>query len=190
MNLKNILPLILFSYMSFTSTGQTGIQFYGGISNATNKDIQITPEGQSHAGYHIGADARLLEGNMYFVLGGQYHNIEFVAKEDKNYFSVANKMKWLKMRVGLGFQVFKLSDAVIFRAKSLVSFNFITDIPTDIVAPYTNYNSGTLGGVLGIGIDAFNITFDVEYEKGFFKAVNLVSGTEVNFFTMSLGYKI
>jgi len=190
MNKKYLFSLILFSCLYFTTYAQRGLQFYSGISNATNNDKLITPEGLSHSGYHFGADARLIDGNMYFMLGGQYHKVAFIAQEDKSYFSVENSMTWLKLRTGLGFKVFDIKDKIVFRSKALVSFNFISGVPTDIPAPYQNYNAGTVGAVVGLGADVFNFTIDVEFEKGFFKAVNMVSGTEFNFFTFSIGYKI
>lgn len=190
MNIKNLGLLFIFFSFCFSANGQSGLQFYGGISNATNKDALITPTDRSHAGYHFGADARLIDGKMYFVLGGQYHKIEFLAQEEKSYFSVDNSMNWLKFRVGLGYQLFKVTDKVFVRAKTLLSFNIISSIPDDVTAPYTNYNDGTVGAVLCIGADFFNFTLDAEFENGFFKAVNMVDGTEFNFFTLSLGYKI
>lgn len=190
MILKKTITILIFSCFCLFAVGQSGIQFYTGITNATNKDKLITPEGLSHPGWHVGADARLIDGKMFFVLGGQYHQVEFIAQDEKSYYSVENSMTWLKLRAGLGYQLFKLNNSMVLRAKTLVSFNFISGVPTDTPAPYTNYNSGTVGGVIGFGLDLFNFTIDAEIENGFFKAVNMVSGTEVNFFTLSLGYKI
>jgi len=180
--------LISFSSLLFA---QSGLQFYAGISNATNNDLAITPEGQSHPGYHFGADARLVDGKMYFILGGQYHKTEFLAQSEKEYFSVDESLSWLKLRVGLGFQFAQFGKKTFLRGKSLISFNFISSVPENVFdAPYRMYNSGTVGGVLGLGMDIYNFTIDAEYEKGFFKAVHMVDGTEYNFITFSLGYKI
>jgi len=191
MNRSKLTFTVLFFCYASIAFAQSGLQFYGGISNASNNDMAITPEGQSHPGYHFGADARLVDGNMYFILGGQFHKVEFLSQTEKDYFSVEDNFNWMKLRVGLGYQFVRFTDKIILRGKSLISFNFMSKVPDSVTdAPYLNYNSGTVGGVLGIGMDIYNFTIDAEYEKGFFKAVNMVSGTEFNFITFSLGYKI
>ena len=167
--------------------GQSGLQVYAGFSNAKNNNTTITPAKTTHPGYLLGADARLNSDDMYFVLGGQIHFIEFLADNEKSHFTVTNKMRWFKLRFGLGYNLFKLNKKVIIRAKSLGSINVISSIP-DIAAPFNNYNNGTAGVNLGLGIDFYNLTFDLEYEKGFFNAVNMVKGTEFNFFTTTLGF--
>lgn len=173
------------------SHAQNGINIHGGITTMTNKDPLITPEGTSHPGYHFGADARLNEGKMYFIVGGQFHNVAFDAQTDKSYFSVENSMKYLKVRVGLGYQVITINEHLCIRGKTLFSINLLSSYPKDVVgSPYTNYNSSTVGATLGLGLDFYNISLDFEIDNGFFKAVNMVDGTEVNFFTISLGYTI
>lgn len=186
MNYKLVPVLLLLSISSLY--GQAGVQIYAGISNATSKDSLLTPEGTSHPGFHIGIDARLNSGNMYFVVGGQYHRVEFLADSEKSYFSVTNKMNWLKFRAGLGYNVYNFSEKVALRAKTLASIDVISSHPGKVVSgPYENFNSGTAGVVGGLGADFYNFTFDIEYEYGFFNAVNMVSSTSVNFLTVSLG---
>lgn len=157
----------------------------------TNKNKLITPEGTSHPGYHIGADARLNEGKMYFIVGGQYHNVAFDAQTENTYFSVDNSMNYIKIRVGLGYEVITFNEHFCIRGKTLFSINLLSSYPNDLPgAPYSNYNSATVGATLGLGLDFYNISLDFELDNGFFKAVNQVDGTEVNFFTISLGYTI
>jgi len=181
--------ICLIGLISSTSLfGQSGLQLYTGISNAKSKDALLTPEGKSHPGFHLGADARLNSGNMYFVVGGQYHVIEFLAVDDKNFFSIDQKMQWLKLRVGLGYNIYNFNSRLAIRAKTLGSIDVISSHPGSIaMGPYEIFNSGTAGAVIGIGLDAYGFTFDIEYEKGFFNAVNMVKGTEFNFFTISIG---
>ena len=170
-------------------TGQAGLNPYVGISNAKNADALITPANTSHPGYLIGVDARLNSGGMYFVIGGQFHNIEFLATDEKSFLTVSNKMNWLKLRFGLGFNVVTLNPKVAIRLKSLGSLNLITSHSDDLKnGPYDSFNSGTAGLVLGAGLDVHGITVDLEFEKGFFNAVNMVSGTTYNFLTMTVGF--
>lgn len=174
---------------SLSLIGQAGLQVYAGISNAKSKDALLTPDGTSHPGYHFGLDARLNSGNMYFVVGGQYHSIEFLADTDKSYFSVDNKMNWLKLRFGLGYNIYNFNEKVAIRAKTLGAINVISSHPGAVIdGPYEIFNSGTAAAILGVGTDFHNITFDIEYELGFFNAVNMVPSTSINFFTISLGF--
>jgi len=169
--------------------GQSGLNVYTGISQAKNQSKLITPEGQAHPGYHIGADARLNRDNMYFMIGGQYHVIHFLSQESGSFFSVSDKMNWTKIRFGLGYNLISFDQKINIRAKTLASINLITKHPELSFAPFQIYNSGTAGAVLGIGVDVYAFTFDLEYEKGFFNAVNKVEGTEYNFLTASVGVR-
>ena len=169
---------------------QSGLNVYTGLSSATNKSEIITPEGFAHNGYHIGADARLIEGNMYFVVGGQYHVLNYISSADSPYISFDSKMKWLKLRIGLGYNLITINSNIAITAKTLGTINVISSFPSDLAgAPYDNYNTGTAGAVLGLGLDIYSFTLNVEYEKGFFNAVNMVPGTEFDFLTLSIGFR-
>jgi len=186
-----LIPLFVLSALHCSSqVGQAGIHIYAGISNATNKDALVTPEGTTHPGFLIGADARLNSGNMYFLVGGQYHSLDYLAQTEKSYLSIDEKMAWLKLRIGLGFNLFNFSEKIAIRAKALGGINVISSYPSTLDAPYRDdgYNTGTAGATLGLGIDVYNITLDVEYEKGIFNAVNKVKGTEFDFLMMTMGF--
>lgn len=193
--MKNNIFLPLLIIVSFISTNitysQDGIQIYGGISEAKNKSVLVTPEGKSHTGWHIGADARLNEGKMYFIAGLQYHVIDFIAQEDKSYFSSDESYSWTKIRVGLGYNVVNFNDNIFLRGHTLGTFNLISGVPNESPnTMITNYNSGTAGVNLGLGFDIYNFTIDASYELGFFKLVNMMPETEMDFLTFSIGYKI
>jgi len=175
---------------ALAQSGEAGVHVYAGISNAKNNDALITPDLTSHPGYLIGVDARLNSGSMYFLIGGQYHRLDYIAQSQKSYFSVDEKMAWLKLRIGLGFNVLNLSDKFALRAKALGGINVISSYPSTLAAPYRDdgYNTGTAGLTLGVGVDIYNITLDVEYEKGFFNAVNKVKGTEFDFLMLTMGF--
>ena len=187
--MKNLAQIFFFLLLASSLYGQAGFNVYAGLSNATNRDATITPEGTSLPGFLVGGDARLNADKMYFVIGGQYHQINFLAQEDKNFFSVDEKMVWLKLRVGLGFDLINFSDNLVLRAKALGSINVISSHPDIPSAPFSefSYNSGTAGAVVGFGIDVLCFTFDVEYERGFFNAINMVPGTEYDFVTATVG---
>lgn len=182
--------LLLAALASHGQVGEAGVHVYAGISNASNKDAAITPDGTSHPGYLIGIDARLNSGNMYFLIGGQYHRLDYLAQTEKSYFSVSDPMAWLKLRVGLGFNLFNFTDKIALRAKALGGINVISSYPSTLDAPYkeAGYNTGTAGATVGLGVDVYHVTLDVEYEKGIFNAVNKIKGTEFDFLTVTMGF--
>ncbi len=188
--LKIIALLPFFFFILTKSYTQAGLQVYTGVSQAINNSVSITPNGTTHQGYHLGADARLNSGNMYFVIGGQFHTIEFLAVSDGSFFSVTEKMNWGKLRAGLGFNVINfIEEKIALRAKVLGSINSFLKIPEVSSAPFQNYNSGTASAVVGVGCDLLAFTLDIEYEKGFFNAVNMVQGTQFDFWTVSVGVR-
>ena len=192
MKIKSIYNAI-FAFLLTIGTvyGQAGLQFYGGTSTAQNRDQSITPSGQTHTGYHFGLDARLNEGNMFFGGGVEYSSIDFIADQNKSYFSVDHPMNWFKIRVGLGYKLINITDKINIRAKTYGSINMITNYPKDMIdVPYSQYNSGTAAAVIGLGFDIYSFTIDFEYERGFFNAVHLIKGTEIDFYKLSLGFKI
>ena len=116
--------------------------------------------------------------------------INFLARPGGNYFSVEDKMSWLKIRFGLGYNVININEKIALRAKSLLAIDLISSHPDDLPdAPYSTYNSGTAGAVVGIGMDIFAFTIDIEYEKGFFNAVNMVKDTQFDFLCFNVGVR-
>lgn len=180
---------ILFTLQNIFSQSESGLQVYYGLSTAKSQNSLLTPSGLSHKGYHIGADGRLNSGNMYFMLGGQYHVMNFIAGRGGN-FSIKDKMTWMKLRFGLGYNVINFTEKIALRAKTLLALDFIGSYPDNLEgAPFQMYNSGTAGAVAGIGVDVYAFTFDIEYEKGFFNAVNMVDDTSFNFWLVNVGVK-
>lgn len=190
MSIKYLFTFCILSCIYTSLIGQGGIQFYGGITDVTNESTLVTPEGTSHPGWHIGADARLNEGKMYFIIGGQLHKVKFIAQEEKDYFSSDDSYTWTKFRVGLGYKVIEFNPSFFLRGHTLLSLNLISGIPDERPSVPFKYNSGTAGANLGLGFDIYNFTLDVSYELGFFKTINQMDMTNTDFLTISLGYKI
>lgn len=184
--------ILMFGITSTNLSSQTGLQFYGGLTKATNNSNLITPEGSSQNGWHIGADARLNEGKMYFIVGLQYHKINLIPSvSDTIVHSDSPKYGWTKFRVGLGYKVINFGEHIFLRGHTLASFNLTNSVPSDAgPGVYTNYNSGTAGANLGLGLDIYNFTITAAYEIGFFNLGSMLEGSEMNFLTLSAGYKI
>ncbi len=175
--------------ISTLSQAQSGLNVYTGISSASSPSEIITSSGERNQGYLLGADARLNSGNMYFILSGQYHVLNFDSSQG-SFFSVENKMTWLKLRFGLGFNVINFSEKVALRAKALLSIDSLASVPEDVQGNMDFvFNNATAGGHLGIGIDFYLFTFDIEYEKGFINAVNMMPSSTVDFITAYVGVR-
>lgn len=191
---KIFLITVIIFIIGFTSiqlSSQAGLQLYGGLTSATNKSTTITPEGSSHNGWHIGADARLNQGKMYFLMGLQYHKIDLLPTSDNILTTETYKYSWTKVRVGLGYKVIEFSDHIFLRGHTLVSLNLINGVTNDAgPTVYTDYNAGTAGANLGLGLDIYNFTLTAAYEIGFFNLGNMLEGSEMDFLTLSVGYKI
>ena len=179
----------VFLLISTLSQAQSGLNVYAGISSASSPSEIITTTGERNQGYLLGADARLNSGNMYFLLSGQYHVLNFDASQG-SFFSVEEQMSWLKLRFGLGFNVINFTDKIALRAKALLSIDPIVSVPEEIENnDDLIFNASTAGGHLGVGLDFYAFTFDIEYEKGFFNAVNMVPSTTVDFITAYVGVR-
>ncbi|MBT8231886.1 MAG: hypothetical protein HKO66_05475 [Saprospiraceae bacterium] len=182
---------LMFLLLSCFAFSQAGIQFMGGLSSAQNENLEVTPEGSSHSGYFFGADAALNQGKMFFIIGAQYHKLSFEAQTTKNYFSVENPMNWFKLRFGLGFQLFQISDDIKVKAKTLASINALVSYPENFnPEPYHIYNSSVAAIALGLGLEFKSISFELGYDIGFFNAVNKIENSKFDFLTASLGFKI
>lgn len=183
-------PLFLFTllFCCAFANAQAGAHVYVGTSNAYNEMEIFTPSGTSHPGYHIGVDGRLNEGNMYFMVGGQYHNVSHEATDSFRLRNHPHDLHWIKIRGGLGFNILRITKKFKVRAKALASLDLLyPESEVTTFGPYT-YNSGTASGVFGVGLEFFGLTADVEYQKNFLNAINGLDESKVNFWTLSVGF--
>ena len=67
--------VLYFVFLTSMLNGQApGLVIQGGVTSTFSKDPFITNDGEAHYGWLVGADARILDGDLYFVVGGQYSN--------------------------------------------------------------------------------------------------------------------
>jgi len=148
-----------------------GLVIQGGVTSTFSKDPFITNDGEAHYGWLVGADARILDGDLYFVVGGQYSNTSLRSSSDPNFFV---KRDWTQLagRFGIGFNLWRLSEKVSFRSKLLGSINFLIDAPKDalLVPGYQKLNDSYLGAVSGLGLTIGMFDFDLEYQYGLINA--------------------
>ncbi len=188
--MKFILSSILFIVLSYTSiTAQSpGIVIQGGLSTAYAKDTNITQKNQAHYGYVIGADARILEGGMYFIIGGQYHVTSLNSTSNPEFFK-NNDWEILMARLGLGFDIVKFSDKIALRSKLLGSINFSINSPKGglNIPGYETVNDSFLGATTGLGLTIGFIDIDLEFQYGFINAYQLQPKSTFDSWTLVAG---
>ncbi len=181
----------LFLFISFEGFSQGGMHVYAGVAVDKNADVNVTPEGTAHYGYVIGADARLMGGGMYFLIGMQYADISLLAQDSPSFFSNEGSMKILKGRGGLGFTLYGDEQDFKVRAKVLGSLDYYYIYPAELIAgngAYTKLNDATLGVLGGVGVEFKGITFDIEYEYNLINAYNKQPETKFNTLNFTAGF--
>jgi len=168
---------------------QPGAHVYGGISALRFSNDIMTPEGTAHRGYHIGLDARLNPGDLYFVAGLCFHNLNLTASSDKNYFSIDNKMQFLKMRVGMQAHIIKLTSAIQIRAKVLLVGTRVLDYQrSSLPGNFTAINEIGGGVLFGIGAELLAFTMDLSYDLGLTDGLLDVEGSKVHVISFNVGF--
>ncbi len=186
--MKKLTCLLLFIFSCCISHAQAGMQIYVGASQAYNALEEFTPLNQSHPGYHVGVDGRLNEGNMYFLFGAQFHNVSHESRTEFELMNHMHDLRWLKCRGGLGYHLFRLTKRFKVRGKTLASLDLIyPELAIATFGPY-RYNDATFSGVLGLGIELFGITADIEYHHGFINAIHEVEESTINFWAVNAGF--
>jgi len=182
-----LLTIFLFS-STLIGAQSPGLVVQAGLSTAYAKDGNITNKNQGHYGYFIGADARILEGGMYFIIGGQYHATSLTSTSDPEFFK-NNDWKILMTRLGLGFNLVQFSDKLTLRSKLLGSINFNLDAPKDAlnIPNYEDLNDSFLGATTGLGVTIGFIDIDLDFQYGFINAYTKQPKSTFDFWTLGVG---
>lgn len=186
MKLYIVVFTLLLSNFIFAQAPAVVIQT--GLTAAFSKDEVVTPSGHGHYGWMLGVDGRILEGDIYFILGGQYHQSSLVASTKPEFFT-KNNWKTFMGRCGLGMNVYRLSEQTVLRTKLLASVNFILDAPSNglDIPNYEKLNDSYLGAVTGVGITIGFIDIDLDYQYGIINAYNKQSNTTFSSWTLMAG---
>ncbi|MBK8701347.1 MAG: hypothetical protein IPN29_18100 [Saprospiraceae bacterium] len=175
--------------------GQAGMSIYLGPSAAFSGDKFITPGGQGHYGYVIGAHARLNSDFMYFILTGEYGAFDLISSEKLNFIG-GDDLTYIKGKIGLGFDVKRFNKKTVLRSKLQGSVMFVNDFdvnllndPTLVANGYTKLNDGIAGLSTCIGITRGIFDFDLEYEYGFFNLYNTKKESKLNFLSLTAGVR-
>ncbi len=185
--------LLLISFLFYSYCGLTqepGIRFYGGVTNAQNRVLAVTPNGQSHAGFHFGADGRINGGKMFFVVGARYSQIDLISTDEPNYFSPASSHRILSGRIGLGWHLINFSNKSSLRGKVLGQLDSNLGYDEELIENRSLYNSlvdASAGAVVGLGVQLNFLTIDVEYEYGLVNVYSMEKETKMDAISVSVG---
>lgn len=187
--MKKLLVLLAISLCSYAVIAQSPINvgIHGGISSTKMKvkDIPQIKNSSARTGYMVGAFVRVNLGLLYLEPSLNYVHRESNISGDNGKLKVNS----FDIPVMVGFNLIDIS-ALKLRAYvgPVASFpgkvkESIKDFSGDLKT-----NSVMWNGKVGVGVDLWKFTFDIDYEKAFKKL-----GTELKAprsFNFTLGFKI
>ncbi|MFZ1704981.1 MAG: hypothetical protein WAT79_11595 [Saprospiraceae bacterium] len=189
--MQKILTLVFIVLLINSSYSQTGgISIQTGLTYGFSKEKVLTQQGQGHYGWMVGADARLMGGDMYFLVGGQYHRTSIYSTDSPKFFET--DMDIVMTRVGLGFTIVKFGYKSFLRSKILGSINFVIDGPdTKTAFPNSatpaNLNDSFLGATTGIGWTKGILDIDFDFQYGLLNSVFKQPDSKFSYFTLMCG---
>jgi hypothetical protein len=189
--MRKFLMLIGFVLLTFHMYAQSGgVSVQTGLSYGFTKNKTLTQSGQAHYGWMAGLDARLLGGDMYFLVGAQYHRTSLFSTESVSFFK--NDMDVVMTRLGLGFTIWKLGYKSYLRTKLLGSINFVLDGPDPKpffpnAASPANLNDSFLGGTTGLGWTKGALDIDLEFQYGLLNSVFKQPESKINYISLLVG---
>ena len=177
--------------LSFSLSGMSqGMTIYTGTSSMKTKLPALTATNSAHTGYHVGADGRLGDDGFYFVVGLQYHKLDFNATPDYSFKVTDPNLGIIKGQGGLAFKIFKINDDIITRLRFMGAIDYLLTHPpkeSDDNPSSLDFNEGVAGLIGGLEVDVYFLTFNLEYQKGFFNSVSDTDNSSMDFITASLG---
>ena len=159
--MKKIFTLLCICCLGFGAMAQLPINLgvHGGISSnrIKFKDIPQAIGTQANTGYMVGAFMRVNLGKLYLEPALNYsHKRSVIEEKALNTFDIP---------IMLGFQVLDLSIVKlraflgpVLSVGKVKNLKKLGDISTD----KTNWH-----GKVGVGVDVWKLTFDIDYEKAF-----------------------
>ena len=178
---------LIFSQQRIFSQG--GLHVYGGVVQMKNKLEQFTPSGTYQSGNHFGADFTLNEGGMYFMLGVQFLNTDLVPDSTFSLTQHDITLRWLKPRVGLGYDIIGSGKPIRLRMKTLASFDLmIHNEATSAFAVDPPLNDGAASGIFGLGLSLGPFRIDAEYHIGVINSYYQLKGSNYNFLLLNVGF--
>jgi len=184
------LAIIIFLF-SFCIAGiSQGMTIHAGTSSMKTNLPSLTAENTSHTGYLIGADGRLGDDDFYFMVGLQYHKLDFNSTSDYSFKVADPNFGIIKGKGGCAFEIFKINKQIVTRLRFMGAIDYLlthpssdsSENPSDLV-----FNEAVAGLVGGLEVDIYFLTLNLEYQKGFFNSVEETENSSMDFITASLG---
>lgn len=175
--------------LGFTAGAQApGLAIQAGLTTAYAKDNNITTANQAHYGWMVGADARLLDNDLYFIIGGQFHNTSLKSTSGPQFFT--NDLKVFMGRAGIGFNVFRFSEKMSLRSKIVGSLNYVIDAPDKglNIPGFMELNDAYAGGATGVGLTIGALDLDLEFQYGFINAFYKQPKSTFDIWTLMAGF--
>lgn len=164
--IRYICLFILAASMSIQAQ-DAGLSFYGGFSSGAFDNENYTPNGQVNKGYLLMAEARLTDGRTY-MLGGIGINRVNMVPDSESFIQQDFTMNFFKIRAGLGFQTFKLTDKISFHAALLVSTNVLTSFPqVTTPLPTPDLNTYSFAVTPKVQLFAYGLSLGLEHDRSF-----------------------
>ncbi len=189
MKCRQLAIISIFFSFYFVGFGQ-GMTIYSGTSSMKSDLLSLTAKNKSHTGYLVGADGRLGDDSFYFMIGLQYHQLNFFPTQ-KFSLKVNNpSIDIIKGRGGLAFRIWEVSKEIQVRIRLMGSVDYFLKIPlavSDDNPSNLEFNEGVGGAVGGFEFDIYFLTLNLEYQRGFFNSVKNTEGSSMHYFTTSLG---
>lgn len=184
----NILILLFFVLCNSSYAQSPGLALQTGVLAMHSKDKVVNPSGGLNYGWLVGADARILEGDLYFMLGAQYIQTSIFSDSKPNFFS-KNDWSLVAGRLGLGFNILHLGQSMTLRSKLLGSINYTLDSPDNglNIDGYKVLNESTLGILSGLGLTYKIIDIDFEYQYPIFNTFYKQPSSKFNVYSLTAG---
>jgi hypothetical protein len=187
--MNKILSITSFIWLPvFLYAQSPGLVIQTGLTASYSKDANITKANQGHYGWMVGADARILEGDLYFLIGGQFHKTDLMSTSSPDFFK--NDWSMVMGRAGFGFNLLHLSERIVFRSKILGSINFILDAPENgqNIPGYIELNDSYFGAVTGLGLTIGSFDLDLDFQYGFINAYFEQPKSTFDSWTLMVGF--
>lgn len=160
---------------------------HGGVSSNRIKFAKSLSELKTQAdkGFMVGAFLRLNLKSLYLEPSFNYSRQKSIAGVDDQHLDIKLENNTFEIPIMFGVKILDLS---VFKLRAFlgpqVSFGKLKNIKhLDLSPDKTNWS-----GRVGLGIDLWKFTFDVDYEKGFHKMAPEIKAPRAYNFT--LGFKI
>lgn len=188
--MKKLTLLAFVCLLSFTVMAQKplNIGVHGGFSNTRINAKELTDglKSKSHNGYLVGVFGRINLGGLYIEpsLNFAHKESEVELGTEKGYL----KYNSFDIPVMIGFRLINFGIANI-RAFAGPVASFTGKVKnTSSFMPEVDNDKTMWNGKVGVGVDVWKFTLDVDYEKGFKKFEKDVKSPRS--FNFTLGFKI